>query len=481
MMHNETLWLIAHALVSLAVIISVLRQRSDPMAMLAWILAAVALPVLGPVLYIAMGSNRVLNRATRKRTRVNRKLRQRGMDVEPGVPSADYAVAAALPEDLARIERLGERLSRIPATAGNSVRVYHDSNETYAVLAQAIRSARRHIHLEYYIWQPDETGRQFRDLLIDKARAGVECRVLLDAVGCLKLTRGFTDPMTEAGVKLAFFLPLFPLRRRRWSPHLRNHRKIAVIDGDLAFMGSQNIGDEYRGRLQRLSPWLDSHMRVQGPAALYLQQVFAEDWLFAARESLRGDDYFSTPRIAGDSVVQPLPSGPDSDIASLSQIIFAAVTQAQASIDIATPYFVPSEPLRMALLHARFRGVRVRIVVPSRSDNRLVLWAGRSFYDELLDEGVEIYEFGEGMLHSKFIIIDNRWLLLGSANMDIRSFRLNFEITAVVYDERQARELSNVISGYCDRSKRISQREIWGRGLHLQVLEGAARLFSPLL
>lgn len=481
MLPDVSFWFLAHALLSLAVVVSVLRQRTEPMAMLAWILAAMALPFVGPLLYVAMGARRVSRRATRKRTRVSRKLRERGLEVDPGVPSAQYAVAATLPDDLAQIEQLGERLSHMPAAAGNSIRIYHDSNETYAALAHAISGAQRHVHLEYYIWQSDETGRQFRDLLIERARAGVECRVLLDAVGCITLTRKFTGPMTDAGVKLAFFMPLFPLRRRRWSPHLRNHRKIAVIDGDVAFMGSQNIGDEYRGRLKRLSPWLDSHVRIHGPAALYLQQIFAEDWLFSFGESLRGESYFVTPTIAGESIVQVLPSGPDSDIASLSQLVFAAVAQARREVEIATPYFVPSESLRMALLHARFRGVRVRIVLPSRSDNSLVLFAGRTFYDELIEAGVEIYEFGDGMLHSKFMTIDDRWLLIGSANMDVRSFRLNFEITAVVYDERQARTLAGVIDGYCERSRRVTRRELWNRPLHRQVLEGAARLFSPLL
>lgn len=472
--------LMVHGVLAFFVVVAVLRRRKEPMAMLAWIFAIVTLPFVGSLLYGLMNSTRVHRKAGRRRHRVAHLMSRLNQRAAGRVRGREDGQATDLPEDLRAIEELGRRVAQMPATSGNAVGVYQEANATYAALEEAIRAARRHIHLEYYIWQSDETGRHFRDLLVEKARQGVECRLLLDAVGCWRLARRFTRPLTEAGGQVAFFMPLYPLRRR-FSPHLRNHRKIVVIDGQVAFVGSQNIGDEYRGRLKRLSPWYDTHMRVRGAAALFLQQTFAEDWAFATHQSLTDDAYFPEPEYAGDSIVQVLPSGPDQDISPLGQLVFAAVSTADSSIRIATPYFVPNSALRMALIHACYRGVRVQLVLPTRSDSPLVLWAGRSFYAELLDAGVEIYEFDAGMLHSKVVTVDDRWCMLGTANMDVRSFRLNFEVTALVYDRDVAEELSVSIERHCRAARRIGPRDVWQRRLPLQLFEGVARLFAPLL
>ena len=460
------------------VIASVLRRRKEPMAMLAWILAIVFIPYAGMIFYWLMGYNRVVRRAHRRRRRIAH-LIARIEDWARQHASAG-GTEAELPDDLRAIAGLGQRLTQMPVTGSNEVSVYQEANATYSALEDAIRAAQRHVHLQYYIWKADETGYAFRDLLVEKAGAGVECRVLLDSVGCWRLGHAFTQPLIDAGVQVAFFLPLHPFRKR-WSPTLRNHRKIAIIDGQIAFMGSQNIGDEYRGRLRRLSPWYDTHMRVTGPAALFLQRTFAEDWLFATRENLVGEAYFPKPRRQGASFVQILPTGPDQNVSPLEQIIFAAVSSAKESIRISTPYFVPSASLRMALLHACSKGVRVELVLPTRSDAAIVLWAGRSFYPELLDAGVKIREYDGGMLHSKIVTVDERWCLLGSANMDIRSFRLNFEVTAVIYDTAVARGLSASIADFFHRARPITLRDVHNRPIYQQLLEGTARLLAPLL
>lgn len=462
------------------VIVSVLRRGREPMAMLAWILFIVLVPYVGIILYWLMGSGRVVYRTRRRRRRVAHLVARLERWARQRAEAGEAALDPQLPEDLRGVARLGERLSGMPATGGNLVEVYQEANRTYAALEAAIRAAQRHVHLEYYIWQPDETGRMFRELLIEKARAGVRCRLLLDAVGCWRLGRRFIRPLTEAGVQVAFFLPLRPFRRRL-SLHMRNHRKIAVIDGEVAFAGSQNIGDEYRGRLKRLSPWYDTHMRVRGPAALFLQRTFAEDWLFATREKIDSEDVFPAPARAGSSVVQILPTGPEESVSPLEQVLFAAVSSARASIRVATPYFVPGGALRMALIHACSRGVRVKVVLPTRTDAPITLWAARSFYAELLDAGAEVYEYDAGVLHSKIVTVDNRWCMVGSANMDVRSFRLNFEVTALIYDPQVTRELSASVDGFCQRARTITPRYVWRRPLRQQLLQGAARLLTPLL
>ena len=474
------LLLSAHLLVALGVTTAILRRRKEPMAMLVWIFAVLTVPLFGVLLWLLLDSTRVRRKAGRRRRRVAHMLarvKDRAADSAAGMPELPVQT---LPEDLREVERIGHRLVQIPATVGNRVQIYEDANAIYKAIEEAIAGAERHVHLEYYIWQPDHTGRHFRDLLVEKAREGVECRLLLDAFGCYRLTRGFLRPLLDAGCKVAFFMPLYP-SRRHFNLHLRNHRKIVIVDGSTAFVGSQNIGDEYRGRLKRLSPWYDTHMRVEGGAALFLQQTFAEDWAFTTGQSLTDDRYFPVPEPVGDSTVQILPTGPHSDFSTLAQVVFAAVSAARKRIQIATPYFVPSDALQTALAHASFRGVQVQIVTCTRTDTPLVLWAGRSYYAEMLEAGVEIYEFDGGMLHSKIMAIDDRWGMLGTANMDVRSFRLNFEVTALLYDELAARKLSRSIEGHCAAARQITQRDVWRRPWLTQVLEGGARLFAPLL
>jgi cardiolipin synthase len=477
-------WVLLGANYALAVlsVLTVLRRRREPPAMVAWIIAILTLPGLGMLAYWLLASGRLRRKVRRRRRRLASlvaDVRRWGClpETQPGRPHDP-----GLPEDLAGIERLGRRLADMPATAGNDVRILEEAEATYAALEEALRAARHYIHLEYYIWQPDETGHHFRDVVIERARAGIECRILLDAVGCRRVRRAFLRPLLEAGVRVGFFMPLRPfVLRRRWSVHLRNHRKIAVVDGRVGFLGSQNIGDEYRGRRRRLSPWYDTHLRVAGSAPLFLQQTFAEDWYLATRERLDAPVYFPSPAPAGPSVVQVLPTGPDQNVDILAQIVFAAVSSAQRSIRIATPYFAPDPAVRMALAHAQYRGVPVRLVLPSRSDSRLAVWAARSFYAELLEAGIEIYEYEGGVLHSKLVTVDDRWCMVGSANMDVRSFRLNFEITALVYDPQVAADLGRSIDRFCAGARRITVRDVYRQPVWRQLGEGAARLFAPLL
>jgi cardiolipin synthase len=467
---------------ALVCVVRVLRSQREPPSMVIWVVTLLTLPGVGLIVYYLLGSSRLRRKARRRRRRVAHLIRSfQEMTEQRGLPHAAQH-GSALPADLAHIERLGRTLGDMPATAGNEVRILQDAEETYAVLEEAIRAARHHVHLLYYIWQPDETGHYFRDLLIARAREGLECRLLLDSVGSHRLGARFLRPLTEAGVRVAFFMPLhlYPLRRR-WSLHLRNHRKLAVIDGHVGFTGSQNIGDEYRGRRADLSPWYDTQVRLTGPAALFLQETFAEDWFLATREALAGPAYFPPPPQPGNSFVQILPTGPYEVASVLAHVIFAAVSSAHTSIRIATPYFVPDLPMRMALLHACYRHVPVRLVLPSRSDATLALWAARSFYAELLAAGVEIHEYEQGMLHSKIVTVDDRWCMVGSANMDARSFRLNFEITALIYDAAVAGALAQTVDGFCAQARRITARAAHRLPWRQQVAEGTARLFAPLL
>lgn len=464
------------------VIIGVLLRRRDPVAMTAWILAILLMPVAGIVLYWLLGSGRLTRKVHRRRKRVAHLLDRLRAHSAEHIRPLDEAIERELPPAFAALEQLAHRLADMPATGGNDVRLYTDGASAYEALLDAIRAAQRHVHVELYVLSADATGLGFRDELIACAKRGVECRLLLDAVGCWTIGRAFTQPLLDAGVRVSFFLPirLFPLAKR-WSVHLRNHRKIVVVDGDTAFTGSANVGDEYLGRDPALSPWFDAQIRVVGPGALFLQEVFAEDWYLATRERLDQPGYFPAPARLGSAIVQILPTGPDQSVQVLAQILFAAVSAARTSIQIVTPYFVPDAPLRMALEHAALRGLKVRLVLPTRSDAPITLWAARSFYAELVDAGLEIYEYERGMLHAKAVVVDDQWCLLGSANMDARSFRLNYEISAAVCDPAVVGGLTRLIDGFCEQGRRITRRAAHQTTIWRRIAEGAARLLAPLL
>lgn len=461
-------------------IISVLRTPREPRAMLAWVLGLLLLPVLGLVLFWLIGEPRL----ARTRRRRRRRRQQLAQSLSLRFEAVHTAHAARIPESLeAGISRLMYLASRVSAhhpTQGNSVTIFHDAEKTFAALESAIRAARHHVHMQYYIWQPDDTGKAMADLLIARAREGVQCRVLLDFIGSWSFTRKITGAMRDGGVDVEFFMPVIPWRGR-WRVNFRNHRKIVVIDGEVGFTGSQNVGDEYRGRRTKLGPWRDTHMRVMGPAVHELQEVFVEDWNYTTDEDLVADEYFPPLQPAGDQVVQVIPSGPDGHANVMHQLLFAAVGAAQRSVCIITPYFVPDSAMLLALQAAAYRGARVQIIVPSKTDQIVTLWVARSYYQELADAGVEIYEYGQGMLHSKVVVIDETWAMVGSANMDERSFRLNFELTTLLYDSALARELYADFAGLRVKSRRVrsGHRKDWTFAESLKI--GMARMASPLL
>ncbi len=377
--------------------------------------------------------------------------------------------------------RLAMRVSGRLVTSGNEVTIYHDAERVFLALSLAVESARSHIHLEYYIFAEDETGQAIGELLLKKAREGVEVRLLLDAVGCWGLSRSFVRRLRKGGVKAAFFLPWGPTGRRV-QLNCRNHRKLVVVDGRVGFLGSQNIGDVYLGRKKKYGPWRDTHLRVEGPCVTQLQEVFVEDWYFAAHEDLsEQENYFPTPTTAGDRLVQIVASGPDEKPDVLDQLLLAAVSDARHAVSFLTPYFVPDRAMLLTLKSAAYRGVRVRLLIPSRNNHWLALWAGRSNYDELLESGVEVYEYSHAMLHSKVVVVDRRWAMVGSANMDERSFRINFELTSLLYDSGLAQDLHADFDHLLGQARRITREQIAGWNYSQTLAAGLARLTSPLL
>lgn len=460
--------------------VRIVLQRREPTATLAWVLAVVLIPYVGMMIYLLIGRRR-LNRQIRRR-------RARATEIEPLLSSvvADHVdlldnrakPTMASPTDNV-LARLCSRIGCRWPTVGNKVELLVDANVAYDAMERAIRSARSHVHMLFYIFQADQTGRRFRDLLVQKAKEGVEVRLLTDGVGSFGLD-DFIVPLLQAGGRHEEFLPVGRVSRH-WHLNLRNHRKIVVVDGRIAFTGGCNIGDEYTGRKRRVGRWRDTHLGIEGPAVTHLQEVFADDWFFACDEE--PDDALWFPEVApcGSAMVHIVASGPDTDTQPIQRLFFAAVNTATERVYLTTPYFIPDQAMLVALETAALRGVDVRLLLPHRSDAPLVLHAGRSYYNELLESGVRIYEYQSGILHAKTMVVDRRWATVGSANMDVRSFRLNFEVNAAVYGS----DLSNQLTALFERDLRAAREvrieEVRAKRLGQRVAESFARTLSPVL
>jgi cardiolipin synthase len=468
-------WIVAFALVPF-----VLVRRKEPAATIAWILTLVFLPAVGAFLFLLFGRDRVRWPAKRKR-QLDAIVRAQVAASRDETSEADATSDVRLDDPLERaLFRIGARLTHVRATSGNRVDVLIEGNATYERIGAAIDAARHHVHAQYYLIRNDDTGSWFRDRLVAAAKRGVAVRLLLDGFGCFAIGRSWRRPLRKAGVRVAEFLPM---RSALLQPvNLRNHRKVVVVDGEVAFTGGFNIGDEYRGRMPGIGGWRDVHLRIAGPAAAELQRVFFQDWAFATGEPINPSDYFpKEPAACGDATVAIVPSGPDTRTEAIHRLFFGAIVGAEREVLVTTPYFVPTESLMVAMELAAMRGVDLQLLLPSRSNHGVTFHAGRSFYAHLLEAGVDVREYLPGIVHAKTLVADGKVSLVGSANMDLRSFRLNFEIHALVHDATTATTLRNAFRADAAKSRRVDLSRWRERAWTLRVKEGAARLVSPLL
>ncbi len=437
-------------------------QKREPVATLSWIMSLALLPVLGLLIYHWFGPQRIV-RHRLKRLRARARIE----DVQPGAKPA--------PES-SMLMRLAQGSSGFQPSSAHDVSLLVDGTATFDALVEAISQARDHVHLEYYIFDPDRTGTRLRDALIERARAGVTVRLLLDALGSAATPHTFLAPLAQAGGQIAWFHG-FRLRRL-WRPriNLRSHRKIVVVDGRIGFTGGINISDTQDPAL-RDDAFHDLHLRLEGDVVRWLQLAFAEDWVYASGQPAASESMW--PELEAGSVrVQVLPAGPDSPWETIHRVLLAAVHSARHRVWLVTPYFVPGEAARMALTSAALRGLDVRLLVPERSDSRLVTAAARSYFDELIAAGVRVYEYPH-MVHAKALLVDADTCVLGSSNFDNRSFRLNFELCVLFEDAGVAQALDAVLT----RDFSLALQIPAGRttALRGRLAEALARLLSPLL
>jgi cardiolipin synthase len=423
------------------------------------------------VIYFFIGPHRI----RRKRMRHGRASAE--------VRAALAADVAKHPEDVlaphrAQLATLAVRASGSLMSTAKSITVLGGGKECFDAMEEAIRGAKHHVHVLYYIFEADRTGTRIRDALVARAKEGVNVRFLTDAVGT-ELPRRFLRPLREAGVEYARFNPI-ALGSLLPHIHLRNHRKVLIVDGRIGFLGGINVGDEYDASVTKRDAFRDTHLRIEGAAVRELQFTFLEDWLFSTGRMIKDKGMFPPAEPDENQAAIIVPSGPDQEWESIEHVYLTAITQADERIELTTPYFVPDDSVRMALTAAALRGVRLEIIVPHKSDSRVVTAAARSYFDELLRAGAHIYEYPR-MVHAKTMVVDGKVGIVGSANLDNRSFRLNFEVSALFYDQAALADLGRLFEADKRKCSHITLKSRSRLALPWRLAEASARLLSPLL
>lgn len=458
----------------------IMRRRPVPVT-LAWLVLLFFVPVASVAAYILIGEVRLGERKGRRFVETTRRIEQQAIALwnHRGVDRT------AQDQVMGRLAKLATAVSGLPALRGNRLELLENPAVMLDRLIADIRAARSHCHLLFYIWMCGGKADEVVEALIAAARRGVVCRVLVDAVGSKHFLRGErARALAAAGVRVTAALPTHPLRMLFHRIDLRNHRKIAVIDGAIAYTGSQNITDATFKVNRRLGigPWIDASVRVEGPAVEALQTVFLRDWIMDSGEDVGPiGPFLPDPAEAGTSTVHVVPSGPGPEPDAIRQAMLAMFFAAREEIVITTPYFVPDEATKTALTNAVLRGVNVALIVPRVLDAPIVAAAGRSHYEDLLVAGVKILRHGPGLLHAKTLTIDGKLAVIGTANFDMRSFWLNFENTLFVYDQAFTQQLRALQGRYIASSEAIDLADWRARPAIRRFLDNVAQLLGPLL
>ena len=455
-----------------ATIVVIVMDNRNPYKTLAWVLVLVFLPVVGLALYYFFGQD----------TRREKLISKKGFKRLTKYPMMEFQMQEsfkASEEKQHQLIRFFQRVNLALPFEGNSMKIFQDGSSMLQALLATINSAKHHIHVEFYIFEDDAVGCLVKDALIEKAREGVEIRVLYDDVGCWKVPYRFYDEMREAGIEVRGFLKVrFP--RFTSKVNYRNHRKLVVVDGRIGFVGGMNLAERYLKGVP-WGIWKDIMMQVEGKAVYGLQMAFLTDWYATDHSLITSSSYFPQMEDKGTSLMQVVTSDPVGEWKDIMQGLLIAITSAQKYVYIQSPYLLPTEPILLALKTAAAAGVDVRIMIPEKSDSRMVHWGTMSYLQELMEAGIKIYMYQKGFLHSKLIVCDDCLSSVGSTNMDFRSFEHNFEINAFMYDKTSALMLKDIFLSDQKDAKLLHLKEWRMRPWSQKVKESVIRLFAPLL
>lgn len=463
-------------------IIIVFFQRRDPKSVWAWLLLLFFIPVLGFVFYLLLGQDlrkRKMFRIKELEDQLSEAIRRQ----EHQLKNSSLEELGDEITDYTDLIMYNLETSEAVLSNDNDVDIFTDGNDKFQALMEDLRKAERFIHMQYYIIRNDVLFQQIKDILIEKAAQGVEVRVLFDAMGCRTVNAKVWKELNAKGVMTAEFFPAI-LRRLQLRINYRNHRKIVVIDNKIAYVGGFNVGKEYIDLDKKFGHWRDTHLRIQGSAVLGLQTRFILDWNYAARENLLQNRKLFLGLEQGKRdfcEMQIISSGPDNTVQQVHDNYLRLITKAEKSIYIQTPYFIPDEAILNALLIAVRSGIEVNIMIPCMPDHPFVYWATYSYLGDMVMAGANCYTYQNGFLHSKGMIVDEKVFCYGTANMDIRSFALNFEVNAIVYNQKKAREMVDIFREDLKVCRQVTKDFYAGRNLYIRLKEQICRLMSPLL
>ncbi len=479
-------------IIGIIISMNILLENRDPSKTLLWILMFMIFPGVGIVLYVFSGRNirkHKLFKAKTKSSKLSHRQLLNSMEILKNIVKNQQKMleeGSLMGDDASpikeRVVRLLFNIGQFPYTTNNELEIYKDGHEKFANLIEDMKAAKDHIHLEYFIVKDSQIAREIQAVLIEKARQGLEVRLLYDDFACwrLKINRSFLRELKEAGVKCAAFLPTkFPIFGGQLN--YRNHRKIAVVDGKISYTGGLNIGDEYMGKFKKFGYWRDTHIRIRGIATHMLQLIFIVDWYLTTNELLSDDKYMPKMKIIGDTAIQVVGTGPDSKWEDIHYAFFSAISQAKKRVYIETPYFIPDESLLKAIKTAVLSGVDVRIIFPQKIDHYIVNIASYSYFEEIMKAGGKVYLYQNGFIHSKVFLVDDELASIGSSNMDLRSFMLNFEVNAFIYDKEYVNMVADQFYRDQEDSIQLLEENYRTRNVWVRLAESISRLFSPLL
>ena len=462
-----------HFFAALLASIHVLLNKRDSRAASLWLGTIWFLPLFGPLLYLALGVNRIRRRAISLGVH---KTITRPIPPDFGEPRPSGV------EHLEMLARVVERVVAQPLNPGNLLQPLVNGDEAFPAMLAVIDSAKKSVSLATYIFDNDPSGRQFADALARAVKRGVQVRVLIDAAGTRYSWPSILHKLAHEKVPAAKFLPASLFTPWRVTTiNLRNHRKVLIVDGQTGFTGGMNIRHGNVLVQNPASPVRDLHFRVEGPLVTQLQEAFASDWAFATNETLDGELWFPNLEERGSIIARVIRDGPDADFETIRWTLLAALAEAQTSVQIVTPYFIPDTGLISALNLAALRGVRVDIILPARSNLRYVDWASHSMWWQLLERGCRIWLTPPPFDHSKLMIVDDHWVLLGSANWDARSLRLNFELDVEAYGRDFAGQMGKIVADKLRGAREITLADVDARSYAAKLRDAFFRLFSPFL
>ena len=468
------------------IFIVIFFERKSPSSTWAWIFVLSVLPYFGFIFYLIFGLDSRRHKIFVLKAKLDHNLYYEYLNLvydknyffeDKNLKQEKNILKIPGYENLNDLVYMNYKIGASAVTLNNKINFFCDGKEKFENLMKDIERAEKFIHMEYFIFKDDKLGKKIMDLLVKKAKEGLEIRILLDGMGCIKNSRDFYKDLINAGGEVIFFLP-----PKIFRANFRNHRKICVIDGKIGYLGGFNIGDEYLGESKKFGFWRDSHIKIFGDAVKQLELRFIMDRNFCVNNKLNLEEkYFPEIETVDCTSMQIISSGPDNFWEVIKFNYFKMINEANKYIYIQTPYFVPDDSILEALKTAALSGIDVKIIIPAKPDHIFVYWTSLYYIGELLKAGAKCYKYKKGFLHSKLILVDKKLFSIGTANMDIRSFRLNFETNAIIYDKNLTSEFEKIFINDLNGCEEILKEDYENRSCFIKIKESISRLLAPIL